>query len=258
MEVQIREELEAEYLAQRPAQQHDDEEVSKVTSNTKALEEQLRRQLLQVKDERERWTREQDEIQKKVMDSQQQFEKVRDGFKKKVDKEKARSIELQKENEEQHAVLENLSNEHQASLERIKELEKLILSVQESPELKSGQQLEAIKQSLLQQHQVQMAEMSQREEEYSSQIQELQDEINNLINEQTTHETKYAQWEEEKQALAHRYNDKNNELKRAMDDLETLNSENEEYLRKVEEYERTADSLKSEVSEYEEVNVKYR
>ena len=43
----------------------------------------MREQLTKVTEERERWKEEQLEIQKKVLDSQQQFEKVREGFKSK-------------------------------------------------------------------------------------------------------------------------------------------------------------------------------
>lgn len=53
------------------------------TEEEQRLEEQLRNQLLQVKEERERWKSEQDEIQKKVISSQAQFTQVKDGFKSK-------------------------------------------------------------------------------------------------------------------------------------------------------------------------------
>lgn len=71
MEAEIREELEAEYLSK-----HQEES----NANKGKLEDQLR----QVMEERKRWQAEQTEIQKKVLDSQAQFEKVREGFKSKL------------------------------------------------------------------------------------------------------------------------------------------------------------------------------
>lgn len=74
MESQIREELEAEYSSAR---------LPPAGTSVSELEEKLRSQLSQVKEERERWKKEQGEIQKKVLNSQAQFEKVREGFKSK-------------------------------------------------------------------------------------------------------------------------------------------------------------------------------
>ena len=69
MGAQIREELEAEYHSDQQQQQDKDSA--------------LRAQLLQVKEERERWAKEQEETQRKVLNSQVQFEKVREAFKSK-------------------------------------------------------------------------------------------------------------------------------------------------------------------------------
>ena len=84
MEAELRSTLEAEY--EERLQQQLLEITDELSTNQSAcsdLEGQLRNQLLQVKDERERWQNEQDEIQRKVLDSQSQFEKVREGFKSK-------------------------------------------------------------------------------------------------------------------------------------------------------------------------------
>ena len=70
LETQIRAELEAEYCAN-----------PQKGSNVTELENQLRQQLQQVTDERKRWQFDQEEINKKLINSQVQFGKVRDGFK---------------------------------------------------------------------------------------------------------------------------------------------------------------------------------
>ena len=67
MESQIRQEVEAELME----------------GASNEVVEKLRLQLVQVEEERQRWQSEQEEIQRKVMNSQVQFEKVREGFKSK-------------------------------------------------------------------------------------------------------------------------------------------------------------------------------
>jgi hypothetical protein len=76
MEAQIREELESEYMLkqQEIIASYGDRKISD-------LESKLREELTQVKGERERWKSEQEDLMKKVRDSQQQFECVREGFK---------------------------------------------------------------------------------------------------------------------------------------------------------------------------------
>ena len=44
------------------------------------------------------------------------------------------------------------------------------------------------------------------------------------------------------------YNGKNEELQRAMDDLEQLNVENTEYLQRIEEFEREVEAMREEAS----------
>ena len=71
LETQIRSELESEYRTTNPTK----------NSNVTELENQLRQQLQQVTEERKRWQHDQEEINKKLINSQVQFGKVRDGFK---------------------------------------------------------------------------------------------------------------------------------------------------------------------------------
>lgn len=80
MEQQIREELEARYAAGdgRSVDGSVDGGGSQAGSVAAA---RLREQLLQVKEERERWQREQEEFTEKIIQSQKQFEMVREGFK---------------------------------------------------------------------------------------------------------------------------------------------------------------------------------
>lgn len=80
LEAQIRAELEAEYHNSNSSQQRQNGH-SSASSNNRDLEDQLRKQLLQVAEERKRWTIDQEEINQKLIHSQHQFEKVREGFK---------------------------------------------------------------------------------------------------------------------------------------------------------------------------------
>ena len=76
MEAQIREELESEYMTKQQEMI-----ASYGNENISDLESKLREELLQVKGERERWKSEQEDLMKRVRESQQQFESVREGFK---------------------------------------------------------------------------------------------------------------------------------------------------------------------------------
>ena len=58
-------------------------------------------------------------------------------------------------------------------------------------------------------------------------------------------------WEEEKRSLLEKSSQQDEEIRRAMDDLEELNSENADYLQKIEVYTNSMDS-------FEESRVKYR
>ena len=168
----------------------------------------------------------------------------------KLEKEKTRSKELQKANEEQHVVIEKLSEEYQAVMSQLEEIKAQIADsdVQSQREL-DGQRAELLRE---------LEEATEREQRYATQVSNLQGEINDLIADQTTHEREFEEWEKEKASLEERYDEKEDELQRAMDDLEGLNSENAEYLRKVEYCEKLIETMKGQVDESEESRVKYR
>jgi len=285
MEAQIREELESEYLVKQQ------EIISSYENrNVSNLESKLREELLQVKDERERWKSEQEDLMKKVRDSQQQFEIVREGFKstwsssslcflecwllttgstlthlhstilvyhfrydptEKLEKEKNRCRELEKEKEGQEIVIEKLSEEYHDAMNEVSKLQAQGEAHRQSLEELSRQQLEKEKSSLVHQHQRQLEDSIRREEEFTLQIRKLQNEIEELLNEQTAHVHERNRWEEEKQSLLAKCSEKDDEIRRAMDDLEELNSENADYLQKIEVYTNSMDS-------FEESRVKYR
>ena len=121
----------------------------------------------------------------------------------------------------------------------------------QSLEEQSRQQLEKEKMGLLQQHQKQLEDSARREDEYTLQIRKLQNENEELLTEQASYMHERNRWEEEKQSLLAKCNEKDDEIRRAMDDLEELNSENADYLQKIEVYTNSMDS-------FEESRVKYR
>ena len=220
---------------------------------------------------------------KRVRESQKQFESVREGFKstsfrvvahrlhtiiyawtvpthpthipsrwlifvststEKLEKEKNRCKELEREKEGQEIVIEKLSEEYHDAMNELNQLQ-----AQEEARMQSL--LEKEKSSLIQQHLKQIEDSVRREEEYTLQIRKLRNEIEELLNEQTSHMHEQNRWEEEKQSLLARCNEKDDEIRRAMDDLEELNSENADYLQKIEVYTNSMDS-------FEESRVKYR
>jgi hypothetical protein len=75
MEAQLRAEIQAEYMIKLQEMKLDG------NKNILELESKLREELSQVKDERERWKSEQEDLMKIVRESQQQFESVREVFK---------------------------------------------------------------------------------------------------------------------------------------------------------------------------------
>jgi chromosome segregation ATPase len=278
MEAQIREELESEYMTKQ-----EEMIASYGNENISDLESKLREELLQVKGERERWKSEQEDLMKRVRESQKQFESVREGFKstsfigrcastlttlftpglfpltqpifhhpgnfvststEKLEKEKNRCKELEREKEGQEIVIEKLSEEYHDAMNELNQLQ-----AQEEARMQSL--LEKEKSSLIQQHLKQIEDSVRREEEYTLQIRKLRNEIEELLNEQTSHMHEQNRWEEEKQSLLARCNEKDDEIRRAMDDLEELNSENADYLQKIEVYTNSMDS-------FEESRVKYR
>lgn len=141
-------------------------------------------------------------------------------------------------------MIEKLSEEYHDAMNELNQLQ-----AQEEARMQSL--LEKEKSSLIQQHLKQIEDSVRREEEYTLQIRKLRNEIEELLNEQTSHMHEQNRWEEEKQSLLARCNEKDDEIRRAMDDLEELNSENADYLQKIEVYTNSMDS-------FEESRVKYR
>ncbi len=172
-------------------------------------------------------------------------------FTEKLEKEKNRCRELQKEKEGQEIVIEKLSEECHDAMNELYKLQAQGVANMQSWEEQSKQQLEKEKMSLLQQHQKQLEDSARREDEYTLQIRKLQNEKEALLNEQTSHEHERNRWEGEKQSLLAKCNEKDDEIRRAMDDLEELNSENAEYMQKIEVHTNSLDS-------FEESRVKYR
>lgn len=224
MESQIRKELQEEYGMQSSSSHsmnksksfHDSRgslpQSSGHDSNTSAMqneiEQNLRTQLQQVKQERERWTREQEEFQQKVLLSQQQLSQVRDGYKKKLDREKARVKELEFSVTDREAVIEKISDEYRRAMD---ELDK-----------------------------VEMRQSSMKEAE--TKIHEMQLEMNRL---QNSH-LELNKLKTEMAVLKQKYHDNDEELQNTLSKLEQLNVENEGYVRKLEAYESSDSSSKKE------------
>jgi len=246
MEQQIREELEARYAAGdgRSVDGSVDGGGSQAGSVAAA---RLREQLLQVKEERERWQREQEEFTEKIIQSQKQFEMVREGFKKKIEKEKAKSRDLEGTCKEHLVVIDRLSEEYQSAMVQIEELQDQLESADGPSDGHYTQE----------EWDAQLADASAREEEYESRIGDMQVEIEDLQNGQAAYESDRKKWEAEAAALQVKFEDKHDEFVKAMDDLEQLNSENEEYARKIESYEENAEALREQAEDYENSRVKY-
>lgn len=224
MESQIRKELQEEYGMQSSSSHsmnksksfHDSRgslpQSSGHDSNTSAMqneiEQNLRTQLQQVKQERERWTREQEEFQQKVLLSQQQLSQVRDGYKKKLDREKARVKELEFSVTDREAVIEKISDEYRRAMD---ELDK-----------------------------VEMRQSSMKEAE--TKIHEMQLEMNRL---QNSH-LELKKLKTEMAVLKQKYHDNDEELQNTLSQLEQLNVENEGYVRMLEAYESSDSSSKKE------------
>lgn len=222
LEVQIRKELEEEYKVsslQQPSVTNKSKsfhgvEISKSqsigTSGEGApiqleIEKNLRMQLQQVKAERERWTKEQEEFQAKVLLSQQQLSQVRDGYKKKLDREKARATELESAVSDRESVIRKLSDEYRRAMDELDELQ---------------MRQSSVKETLVQQH--------------KEEIRELQIEIDSLRNGKLDHNDKYNKLKKEMDALQQKYHNNDEELQTTLSQLEQLNLENEECMRKLE------------------------
>ncbi len=172
------------------------------------IEKTLRLQLQQVKEERERWTKEQQEFQAKVLLSQQQLSQVRDGYKKKLDREKARTSELELAVSDRELVIRKLSDEYRRAMDELDELQ-------------MGQS--NVKEALIQQH--------------KEEIRELQVEIDSLRNSKLDHSGRYNKLKKEMDTLEQKYHNNDEELKTTLSQLEQLNLENEECMRKLEAFE---------------------
>ena len=242
MESQIRKELEKEYQsssssAKNKSKSFHDAGVSAPQANGQGsgaiemqleIEKNLRMQLQQVKEERERWTKEQEEFQGKVLLSQQQLSQVRDGYKKKLDREKIRVKELESSVSDRESVIGKLSDEYRRAMDELDELQMRQSSIQETLKQKHGEE-----------------------------IQELQLSIDRLRNGQSGQDDKYNKLKKEMDTLKQKYHDNDEELQTTLSQLEQLNLENEEYVRKLEVFESSTDSSMKEGTGFEELQAEH-
>ena len=245
MELQIRKELEEEYRssshrppAKSKSKSFHGAEISASQSIGEGggasppiqleIEKNLRMQLQQVKEERERWTNEQEEFQAKVLLSQQQLTQVRDGYKKKLDREKARVTELEAAVSDRESVIGKLSDEYRRAMDDLDELQ-------------MGQA--RIKETLVRQHE--------------AEIQELQIEIDSLRNGELGQNDKYNKLKNEMDTLKQKYHNNDVELQTTLSELEQLNIENEECMRKLEAFESSNGSCIMDGMEIEELQAEH-
>mmetsp|Transcript_21415 Transcript_21415/g.36543 ORF Transcript_21415/g.36543 Transcript_21415/m.36543 type:complete len:1761 (+) Transcript_21415:57-5339(+) len=245
MELQIRKELEEEYRssshrppAKSKSKSFHGAEVSSSQSTGQGggasppiqleIEKNLRMQLQQVKKERERWTNEQEEFQAKVLLSQQQLTQVRDGYKKKLDREKARVTELEAAVSDRESVIGKLSDEYRRAMDDLDELQ-------------MGQA--RIKETLVRQHE--------------AEIQELQIEIDSLRNGELGQNDNYNKLKKEMDTLKQKYHNNDEELQTTLSELEQLNIENEECMRKLEAFESSNGSCIMGGMEIEELQAEH-
>ena len=139
-------------------------------------------------------------------------------------------------------MIEKMLEEHQYLLTQLDELQENEQSRQEWEEDRSN---------VLHQHQLQLSGFGLREEEYATQIHQLQNEIDEFMNERAARDDEYKQLEDKKRSLTKRYKEKDDELRRALDDLEHLNAENAEYIRRIEVFQHAS-------NDNEESRVKFR
>ena len=239
LELQIRKELEEEYQgltsSRVPSTKHKsrsfhDGNISTLQPSVPGstapiqleIEKNLQMQLQKVKEERERWTQEQEEFQAKVLLSQQQLSQVRDGYKKKLDRERARVQELESAVLDRESAIEKLSNEYQRAMDDLDELQ-----MTQSD----------IKEILIQQH----------EEEIAN----LHIEIEGLQNGEVDQNENYNKLKMEMDSLVEKYNNNNDELQNTLSQLEQLNIENKEYSLKLEAFDSAYGM------DYEELQAEY-
>ena len=112
----------------------------------------------------------------------------------KIDKEKARSRDLEKVKKEQEIVIESLSEEYQGVTSRCQRLQQQIYDGDQSSrrgsESGSGEDRRGRSEGA-----------SRREGRRAAREDELQGEIDDLLDERNSHEDEYRAWEEEKEAL---------------------------------------------------------
>lgn len=223
----IREELEAEYAAARsggdvnsdyysPDDDQDEKEQLENESTSRSiseLENTLQKQLSRAKTD-------QTDLLAKVKESQKQFLTVREEFKKKLEKERTRNRELEKEKDDQQLVIEKMLDEHQGIMAQLEEL----------------QDSEEDRVNVLQQYQQQMEELEAREEEYTIQIEQLQNDIDVLVTERAAQYDEYDTLQTNHQILIKKIEKADDELQRVLDDLEKLNTENNEYTERIEAF----------------------
>ncbi|KAL3805306.1 hypothetical protein HJC23_009013 [Cyclotella cryptica] len=246
MEARIREELEEEYKNKMKQQHLQSKSKSFSASDAKGsqgvessstafqreLEDQLRKQLQQVKEERERWQAEQEEFQNRVLLSKQQLDKIREGYRTKYDKEKKRANDLEKTNKDFQAVINALHQELNTTKEELDELhmhqseQKLLLEGMSNQ--RSHRDWEKERKKFI-----------EREKEYQAEVEELQIEVNELqgIDEEC------QRLEEEKADLAKKCKEIWEEHQTTLQEMEQLNSENEDLLKKIESLESAAVSM---------------
>ena len=148
----------------------------------------------------------------------------------KIDKEKARSRDLEKVKKEQEIVIESLSEEYQGVTSRCQRLQQQIYDGDQSSrrgsESGSGEDRRGRSEGA-----------SRREGRRAAREDELQGEIDDLLDERNSHEDEYRAWEEEKEALTRKADEGEDAFRKAADHAERLNSENEEHLARIEGYE---------------------
>ncbi|KAL7440873.1 hypothetical protein ACHAXM_007500 [Skeletonema potamos] len=238
MESQIRKELEEEYQSSSSKQPYAPNSKSKSFHDASApqpsgdgaatiqfeLEENLRMQLMQVKEERERWTREQEEFQAKVLLSQQQLSQVRDGYKKKLDREKARVKELEISVSDRESVIGKLSDEYRRAMDEVDEVQ-------------------MHQETLVKQHKQEM--------------QAMQLELDRLQKDQLGHHDKFDKLKKEMDTLKQKYHYNDEQLQTTLSQLEQINLENEEYVRKLEAFESSTGSGMMEATEFEALQAEH-
>lgn len=142
------------------------------------LEQQLRQQLQQVKEEREKWQLEQEQFQQKVLLSQTQLEKLREGYHQKVEKERKRSNELELRNEELGKKVDLFKSE----LDELKEQHEIQSATRVLLDQQSEEKLKQQRNELEQMYSITLKTMEQLQSENQSNLDKIAEYELNLIN----------------------------------------------------------------------------